>query len=75
MDTSWLSGRHFDRYGKLIGEIDTKLPYISVEPEFIEGGYFAQEQAAEQPIAEIHAIWLQGGNVSQALLKWINQTF
>jgi hypothetical protein len=63
LDSSWLSGKYDN------GEINTKLPYISVnEPEF-----FAQGEAADEIINEINLIWNSGDYTQeQAFNEWVN---
>ena len=58
-DQSWLH-REYKQ-----GEINTKLPYVSLYD------YFWQGEEAEKVIKEIHEIWLKGDLTQQeAVNKW-----
>jgi hypothetical protein len=59
-DTSWLHGK----YSVLNAEINTSIPYVAIEE------YFWQGEEANNVINEIHAIWLQGGFIEEAIQKY-----
>jgi hypothetical protein len=53
-DTSWLNGKYEN------GEINTRLPYVSINNFFGKGeecNYFVQGEDADEVIREIHSIW------------------
>jgi len=71
LDTSWLHGKYNFGYN-LIGEINTKLPYVAVDDDGIV--FFVQGEEADKVIDEIHVIWLSDGRRTEksAFKKWIN---
>lgn len=62
-DQSWLHGV----YPEINAEINTKLPYLSIDD------FFCQGEDADNIINEIHQIWLKDEcTQTEAISKWAN---
>jgi len=70
-DESWFHGTYNFGHGNT-GEINTKLPYVSVNYDEVD--YFVQGEEASIVIHEIHLLWLrdQRRTTKTAFLKWIS---
>lgn len=63
LDTSWLHGKYPD----INAEINTRLPYVSIDD------YFWQGEEADSVIDDIHSIWINDDlTVEDAIKRYAN---